>query len=100
MKRLSQTSRPALLKQNATTILSKDNMIFKVLSIGDIHGRIEWIIPTFGSVSRFNDWLEKGDPSLIYPLNKYDKIIFVGDYTDSFTLSNLEILHNLKNIIA
>ena len=51
----------------------------RICAIGDIHGR--------------NDW-EKVDP------NKYDKIIFVGDYVDSFDIPTGEILKNLENIIA
>jgi len=50
----------------------------KILTIGDVHGR--------------NYWKD------IDPL-KYDLIIFVGDYTDSFTLGNLEIKKNLLDII-
>ena len=50
----------------------------KTISIGDIHGRDIW---------------KNVDPS------KYDKIIFVGDYVDSFTVSNITILNNLLDII-
>ena len=50
----------------------------KILTIGDIHGR--------------DDWKDKVNDS-------YDKIIFLGDYVDSFDKSNVEILHNLKEII-
>ena len=50
----------------------------KVLTIGDIHGR--------------DDWKEKIS-------DDYDLIVFLGDYVDSFDKSNVEILHNLKEII-
>ena len=50
----------------------------KTISIGDIHGRDIW---------------KNVNPS------KYDKIIFVGDYVDSFTISNTTILNNLLDII-
>jgi len=71
-----------------------------ILNLGDVHGRTEWTIPTFGGMSRFNDW--QNDPSKddIYPFKKFKKIIFIGDYTDSFTIPNVDILHNLKNIIT
>jgi hypothetical protein len=46
--------------------------------IGDLHGRDKW---------------KAIDPS------KYDKIVFVGDYVDSFYHTNFDILDNLKNII-
>lgn len=52
----------------------------KILAIGDIHGRDNWKLG-----------LE------FYP--DADKIIFIGDYTDSFYKTNVEILHNLKEII-
>jgi len=51
----------------------------KVITIGDVHGRDYW---------------KDVDP------DKYDLIVFVGDYTDSFTASNLEIKVNLLAIIA
>lgn len=46
--------------------------------VGDLHGRDCWldIIP-----------------------NRFSKIIFLADYCDSYTHSNAEILHNLKQII-
>lgn len=50
----------------------------KILSIGDIHGRPFW---------------KRIDP------NKYDKIVFVGDYVDSFPYTDTEILNNLMDII-
>lgn len=50
----------------------------KVVTIGDIHGSTTW---------------ENVDP------NTYDKIIFVGDYVDSWNMTNQEELENLKNII-
>lgn len=33
------------------------------------------------------------------PLSIYDKIIFIGDYVDSFTKNNEEIINNLEDII-
>lgn len=50
----------------------------KIISIGDIHGR--------------NDW-KKID------VNKYDLIVFVGDYTDSYVYDDEVILSNLMDII-
>ena len=49
-----------------------------ILTIGDIHGISTW---------------KEVNP------DEYDKIIFVGDYVDSFDISNLSILNNLKEII-
>lgn len=50
----------------------------KTISIGDIHGRDQW---------------KSVDP------DKYDKIIFNGDYVDSYYLSGEIILGNLLDII-
>jgi hypothetical protein len=52
----------------------------KTLTIGDIHGRDSW-------------------KSFTQDLDSYDKIIFIGDYVDSFTVSNVLMLHNLVEII-
>lgn len=62
---------------------------------------------THNSVSSYNNWrvsVESGahaDNEFWdeFPYMEYDKIIFVGDYVDSYDLSNVEILHNLKEII-
>lgn len=53
----------------------------KILAIGDIHGN--------------NDILEQ----IKLIANEYDKIIFIGDYVDSFKNSNREIFICLSNII-
>ena len=77
----------------------------KILSIGDIHGRDTWMFLTHGSPYEYNIWktaVEEGAPidwDENLPFLQYDKIIFVGDYVDSFNVSNVRILHNLKEII-
>jgi predicted phosphodiesterase len=58
-----------------------------ILSIGDIHGNSSWRTHFVGA----QDQLVIEDT--------VDKVIFVGDYVDSFTISNAEILHNLKEIV-
>lgn len=50
----------------------------KILSIGDIHGKN--IIPNIEA-------------------NNYDKIVFVGDYMDSYDISPIEQIINLEEII-
>jgi len=52
----------------------------KVVVIGDIHGRDNW-------------------KAIIPKVDEYDKIVFVGDYTDSYELPNPVILQNLQEII-
>lgn len=51
----------------------------KIIAIGDLHGR------------PYNKYLTN--------IEKYDKIIFLGDYVDSFYLSDIEIIDNLKKLI-
>ena len=50
----------------------------KIISIGDLHGLTTWKII---------------NPEL------YDKIIFLGDYVDSFSISDEQILNNLLDVI-
>lgn len=50
----------------------------KALVIGDIHGKEDW---------KDVDYME------------YDRVIFVGDYLDSFTHSSAQLYSNLRGII-
>jgi predicted phosphodiesterase len=50
----------------------------KILTIGDIHGRTVWKNA---------------------PIEAFDKVVFVGDYVDSFDKSNNEIYDNLSEIL-
>lgn len=52
----------------------------KTLLIGDIHGRDTW------------RKIIKAEPQA-------DKIIFIGDYFDSFTIPHIDQIHNFKQII-
>ena len=61
---------------------------YKTISIGDSHGYDNWR----HSINYFNE----NDAN---DIDLYDYIIFVGDYTDDFTLSNVIIKHNLLEII-
>ena len=77
---------------------------FNILTIGDIHGRTAWKEIIFGGSTEFYMWknavieeyLEHEEP---YRFNEYDKIIFVGDYCDSFDVDNTTILENLEDIV-
>lgn len=51
----------------------------KHIIIGDLHGRDAW--------RQIN-------------IKKYDKVVFLGDYVDSFTISDLAIYQNLKDLIT
>lgn len=80
----------------------------KIMTIGDVHGRDAWKFLTHGSSYEFEQWaiminnganandeIFKDD----YPYFGVDKIVFIGDYVDSFTIKNLEIKRNLEDII-
>jgi predicted MPP superfamily phosphohydrolase len=80
----------------------------KICSIGDVHGRDSWKFITHGSPYEFEQWAimvnEGADPSHEffkddYPYFEFDKIVFIGDYVDSFTLTNVVIKKNLEDII-
>ena len=51
----------------------------KIIVIGDIHGRSVW--------------------KLIVETEKPDRVIFIGDYFDSFDIPGIEQIHNFKEII-
>lgn len=51
----------------------------KIITIGDLHGSVAW---------------RKVQPE------KWDRIIFMGDYVDSFDYSDDHILNNLKEVIS
>jgi predicted MPP superfamily phosphohydrolase len=78
----------------------------KILSIGDIHGKSIWKDKLFKSQLHFDaaykffghEELSLQVASL--PINEFDKIIFIGDYVDSFTIGNAAILQNLQDLIA
>ena len=77
-----------------------------IMSIGDIHGRNSWKINIFGSLQAYDWWKNEVDEGIIevmsdqYPvLHSMEKIIFVGDYVDSFDVSNEDMLNNLDDII-
>jgi predicted phosphodiesterase len=78
----------------------------KIMSIGDIHGRNTWKTVLFGSLMDYNSWRTEVDNGAkeafedTYPIfNEMDKIVFVGDYVDSFDVQNLEMKLNLEEII-
>ena len=78
-----------------------------ILTIGDIHGRNNWKDILFSSVQDYEIWRTAidngGDPIEPFwnylPFKSCDKIIFIGDYVDSFNVKNVAIKHNLCEII-
>ena len=55
----------------------------KIITIGDIHGEKSW-----------SKHLDKN-----YLISNFDKIVFIGDYVDSFYLKDHEIYETLLEII-
>jgi len=58
----------------------------KILTISDVHGRDDWKKEVY----------ENGN---FLAGKKFDKVVFLGDYLDSFDKSNSEIYINFKEII-
>jgi len=78
----------------------------KLIAVGDIHGRDVWKFKLFGSPYEFETWVTQcvgndivDKMSDLYPFGQYDKIIFIGDYVDSFTVQNVHMKKNLEDII-
>ena len=77
---------------------------YNILTLGDIHGRSTWKDIVFGGETEFFFWkssIEHGYLELDdnYDFHKFDKIIFVGDYVDSYDIDNVTILENLQDIV-
>jgi hypothetical protein len=64
----------------------------KIVSVGDIHGLNRWKLLLFGTLTPSKELISK-------VMLLYDKIVFIGDYVDSFTVINEEIINNLLEII-
>jgi hypothetical protein len=83
-------------------------MTRRIMTIGDVHGRDTWKFMTHDSSYEFEQWaimIENGaDPNddlfkNDYPYTGFDKIIFIGDYVDSFDVDNTRMKKNLEDII-
>jgi predicted MPP superfamily phosphohydrolase len=78
----------------------------RVLTVGDIHGRSIWKNFLFGSYENFEAWkdsvLSENTPAwenaLDIVFSDIDKVVFVGDYFDSFTVSNAEMKANVLDL--
>lgn len=78
----------------------------KILTIGDIHGREIWKEFLFGTIEKFEAWKEQVftgkspefETSLNIVFSDVDKVVFVGDYFDSFTVSNGVMKANVLDI--
>jgi len=65
----------------------------KIVTIGDVHGHDKWK----NAVYRINE--DTGEIMYCNINFTINKVVFLGDYVDDWGLSNVEILHNLKEII-
>ena len=65
----------------------------KYLTVSDTHGRNSWERAIFEKEHNSNTILQ------CYIGKRFDKVVFLGDYVDSYDKTNEEILTNLKNII-
>jgi hypothetical protein len=77
---------------------------YNILTIGDIHGRSIWKDIIFGGETEFFFWKSSIEHGYLkfddnYDFHKFDKIIFVGDYVDSYDIDNATILENLEDIV-
>lgn len=77
---------------------------YNILTIGDIHGRDAWKKIIFGGDTEFFFWKNSIEHGYLefddnYDFHKFDKIIFVGDYVDSYDIDNETILENLEDIV-
>lgn len=79
-----------------------------IITIGDVHGRAHWVEHFFNTKQDFLDLYdyfkennnhEEYSQFRNYRINEYDKVIFIGDYCDSFDIPPIQILDNVKNII-
>lgn len=67
----------------------------KILSIGDIHELSVWKELVFGDYDKYEKWRSSLDEKFV----KHDKIIFIGDYFDSFKVTNAEMKQNVLDIL-
>jgi len=78
---------------------------YNILTLGDIHGRSIWKQIVFGGETEFFFWKQAVENGYLELDGKYqfqvdwDKIVFVGDYVDSFNIKNEDILENLRDIV-
>lgn len=68
----------------------------KCITIGDVHGRKNW--KDFADI-KFLLYAETGAAGYGGFVPEYDYYIFIGDYTDSFNITNEKIKENLLEII-
>jgi len=74
----------------------------KVLAVGDIHGEDWWQPAIFGARELFNSYKEDKEAlqhDFKFNFENWGKIVFVGDYVDSFHVRTPEMIDNLREIV-
>jgi predicted phosphodiesterase len=69
----------------------------KVITIGDLHGRSHWTKFADIDILLSVDDVASAGHGVFVP--DYDYYVFIGDYTDSFTKQNTDIINNLATLI-
>jgi hypothetical protein len=75
----------------------------KILAVGDIHGEDWWKSVVFGAGDLYKSYEEDKEflqSSYKFNFENIGKIIFLGDYVDSFHVSTPDMVENLRKIVA
>jgi hypothetical protein len=75
----------------------------KILAVGDIHGEDWWKPVVFGARDLYKSYEEDKEflqGSYKFNFENIGKIIFLGDYVDSFHVSTPDMVENLRKIVA
>lgn len=74
----------------------------KILAVGDIHGEDWWQPVVFGARDLFASYQEDKEAlqhSFKFNFENWGKIIFLGDYVDSFNVSTPDMIDNFRMIV-
>ena len=81
---------PKIAKKTQPMFMPMSQSTIKTITVGDVHGS--------------KIWQKCADLKILMKFpnleTEYDKYIFIGDYTDSFTHSDKQIIDNLRKIIT
>jgi len=75
----------------------------KIFAVGDIHGEDWWKSSVFGARDLYKSYEQ--DKELLQGSYKFNfegiaKVVFLGDYVDSFHVSTPDMVENLRKIVA
>lgn len=75
----------------------------KILAIGDVHGEDWWKPVIFGASDLYKSYEEDKEflqSSYKFNFDNIGKIIFLGDYVDSYHVSTYDMVENLRKIVS